>query len=126
MGGLGRRGGLSLLSGSGGSGIAAPSISYAGTPFNWEVGVAITPASPTNAGGTASGYAVISGALPAGISLNGLTGALTGTPTVEVEDQTIVIRASNAGGTSDATIHVGVLSLALFTSGAYGYWDSNI
>jgi len=126
LGRTGRGGGVILLAGSGGSGIVAPNISYAGTPFNWTVGESIGTVSPTNSGGASSSWTVQSGALPAGVSLNATTGVITGTPTVEVEDSTVVIRATNGGGSSDATIHIGVLSLALFTAGAYGYWDSNI
>ena len=56
----------------------------------------------------ATNYAVNSGSLPPGISLNASTGAITGTPTA-VGSYTFVIRASNETGgvnTSSQTINV--------------------
>jgi hypothetical protein len=46
-------------------------------------------------------YAITSGTLPAGLSLNTTTGAITGTPTVAASS-TINVTATNAGGTSTA------------------------
>lgn len=45
-------------------------------------------------------YSVVSGALPAGITLNTTTGAITGTPTV-LGVSSFVIRATNGSGTAD-------------------------
>jgi hypothetical protein len=45
-------------------------------------------------------YSVFSGALPAGLTLNTSTGAITGTPTTP-ETATFVIRATNVTGSSD-------------------------
>lgn len=82
----------------------APSISYAGSPFTWTLDVAISTANVTSNGGTVTSYAVQSGSLPTGISLNSSTGALTGTPTVE-SSGSATIRATGPGGTGDATVN---------------------
>lgn len=47
----------------------------------------------------ASSYAVYSGSLPTGISLNTSTGAVTGTPTTSGQAYSFVLSATGAGGT---------------------------
>lgn len=74
----------------------------------------ITPASPTGAYGTAFSYNIsatngpgsfniISGNLPAGLTLNSSTGAITGTPT-ETGTFNTTVTATNSSGTSDPAI----------------------
>lgn len=81
--------------------------------------------SPTN-------YAVASGALPAGLSLNSTTGAITGTPTAATVNTTVVlVRATNASGngTGNLTFSIakgnqsisGVGSTLSLASGAAAY-----
>jgi len=94
--------------------VAAPSISYDGSPYYWPGDEQMTAASPTNQGGAVDAYTVQSGALPSGVDLNALTGELTGTPTDEGTSP-VTIRATGAGGTSDAEI--------AFTSWA-PWWDA--
>jgi hypothetical protein len=53
----------------------------------------------TDADGTTVGYAVTTGSLPTGLSLNGSTGVISGTPTT-VESQTFTVTATDAGGNS--------------------------
>lgn len=101
------------------SGAAAPSISYAGSPFAWFQDVAITSASPSNAGGPITSYAVQAGSLPAGVSLNTSTGALTGTPTTAEASNTFTIRATGAGGTSDVVVTYDVFGLGLLSPDAW-------
>jgi hypothetical protein len=66
-------------------------------PINGTVGSALSNSvtaaySPTN-------YAVASGTLPTGLSLNATTGAITGTPTTATVNSTVVsVRATNASG----------------------------
>lgn len=93
--------------------VPAPVISYAGSPFSWTFGVAIATANVSSTGGTVTSYAVTSGTLPTGISLNTSTGALTGTPTVAQTAASVTITATGPGGTSDAIISVAVWGLLL-------------
>jgi hypothetical protein len=51
----------------------------------------------TDADGTSVGYALISGSLPAGLSLDGLTGQISGVATT-VGTSTFTVRATDAGG----------------------------
>jgi len=49
-------------------------------------------------GGSSITYAIVSGALPTGLSLNTSTGAITGTPTGSTGTYTITISATDSGG----------------------------
>ena len=88
---------------------AAPSISYAGSPYTWYDYYTSVSLSVTNTGGSVTSYAVTSGALPAGVSLNSSTGAITGTPTALKTAANVTIRATGPGGTSDAVLNIAVL-----------------
>jgi len=77
-----------------------------------------TVASPTFIGSSysdgvqatyATSYTVSSGSLPAGLSLNSSTGAITGTPTTE-ETQNFTIQASNSTGTISTGLQIEVQS----------------
>ena len=57
----------------------------------------------------ATSYTVSSGSLPAGLSLNSSTGAITGTPTTE-ETANFTIQASNATGTISTGLEIEVQS----------------
>ena len=65
-------------------------------------GAAITAWTPTDTGGSAifNTYTIVAGALPAGLSINALSGQISGTPTVDGV-YTWTVRATNASGTSD-------------------------
>jgi len=54
----------------------------------------------------------VSPALPAGLSLNAATGTISGTPTAATPLATYTITASNAGGSTTATIGIGVYAQA--------------
>lgn len=84
--------------------VAAPTIDY-GTPAAATEGVAysLTP-TLTGTGVTCS---VTSGSLPAGLSLNSSTGAITGTPTA-AGDSTFTVTATNAGGSASQIIAISV------------------
>ena len=60
--------------------------------------------------GPSISYALISGSLPSGLSLNRSTGAIVGTPApvAQVTSSTFVIRAANTGGISDRTFVVDI------------------
>jgi|GEM_PF-2482868 len=47
-----------------------------------------------------TGYAISSGTLPAGLSLNGTTGQISGTPTTAGNGTIVAVTATNGGGTS--------------------------
>ena len=49
-----------------------------------------------------TGYAISSGTLPAGLSLNATTGEISGTPTEAVSSSVVAVTATNGGGTSAA------------------------
>ena len=77
-------------------------------------------------------YAVASGTLPAGLSLDATTGAISGTPTTATVDSTVVlVRAANASGsgTGNLTFTIakasqsisGVASTLSLTTGAAAY-----
>src|SRR5208283_1701118 len=73
----------------------------------YTVGVAITPNSPTSAGGAVASYSV-SPALPAGVSLSTTTGAISGTPTAVAATITYTVTATNAAGSTTATLSITV------------------
>jgi hypothetical protein len=92
--------GLTWLSacGDGAQPTVAPALSYNGSqPFPAVVGeaIALTPA----VSGSIDGY-VVNPELPSGLSLNGRTGVISGTPTRASEAATFAITASYRGGLS--------------------------
>lgn len=89
------------------SGVTAPTaLSYAASPVLAQVGVALSMLSSTVTGAVDT-YSV-NPSLPAGTSLDGTTGDITGTPTVASPATAYTITATNAGGstTIDLTITV--------------------
>jgi hypothetical protein len=78
-----------------------PPTITAGQSFTGKVGVAFsqTPALTNASTRPATSWAIASGALPAGLSLNATTGAITGTPTAIVTSAPD-LRATGPGGTS--------------------------
>jgi hypothetical protein len=80
--------------------ILPPTIT-AGQSFTGKVGVAFsqTPALTDASTRPATSWAIASGTLPAGLSLNATTGAITGTPTAIVTSAPD-LRATGPGGTS--------------------------
>lgn len=67
-----------------------------------------------------SSYSIVSGQLPAGISLNTSTGAVTGTPTT-VESRSVTIRATNVTGSADTPSRTIVINPP-----APGFTDSSV
>lgn len=82
-----------------------PIISYVPAVNVYTVGVAITPISPTNIGGTPTSYS-ISGTLPAGLSFDTTTGTISGTPTATSPVTAYTVTASNSGGSGNTTITI--------------------
>jgi hypothetical protein len=87
------------------SAITAPPVVTGGASLAGKVGEAILPYQVV-ADGSPTGYAA--SGLPAGLSVNPVTGELSGTPTAATSDvgAIVTIAASNAGGTGTATITV--------------------
>jgi hypothetical protein len=78
---------------------ASPPVFTAQTPPDGTVGIGY---GYSYAATGAVSYALASGALPAGLSLNTATGAITGTPTTAATS-TFVISATNPNGTTNAS-----------------------
>ncbi len=74
------------------------------------LGQAISALRPS-VSGTVSSYAV-SPTLPAGLSLNGTTGVISGTPTAIAHASSYTITASNSSGSTTATIYITVNDVA--------------
>ncbi|MFM1753135.1 MAG: hypothetical protein RLZZ236_74 [Bacteroidota bacterium] len=83
---------------------APTSLEYS-TPIVLFKGVLITPLTPSNSGGAIVSYA-ISPSLPAGLTLNTTTGAITGRPTVPSANTDYAITGTNTGGTVSKTISI--------------------
>lgn len=88
----------------------APTLAYAGSPFTYVVGTAITTLNPTNTGGPIVSCASVP-TLPTGLSLSA-TCVLTGTPTVVAAAANYTITATNSGGTASAVINIKVNAVA--------------
>lgn len=98
--------------------VAAPSnLVYPQTAISATVGKAITPDVPT-VDGTVESYS-IAPALPAGLTIDGSTGAISGTPTAVSAKNTYTVTASNSTGstTADVTITVASGSTAILELG---------
>ena len=79
----------------------------ASVPFNYQINASNTPRS----------YALASGTLPSGLTLNTTTGLISGTPST-VGDATVTLTAENPAGTSfsqDLTISIGIAPPNIFT-----------
>lgn len=85
---------------------------------NATIGVAYTTAPLAATGITPITWSVVSGSLPAGLTLNTNTGVISGTPAASAVTSTFTIRASNSSGnyTRQFTITMGVGVPAITTS----------
>jgi len=91
---------------------AAPSgVAFSGSPFTLTKGTAMTTATPSVSGGTVTSWSV-SPALPAGLSLDNSTGAISGTPTAITSSANYTITATNAGGSDSTTVVIVVNDVA--------------
>ena len=98
---------------------APANLSYA-SPLVFFKDVAITQANPTVTGFVES-YS-ISPSLPAGLTFNTTTGAITGTPTELVVPDNYLVTATNETGSITTTISIEVTNLIQFPV----VWDLNI
>ncbi len=91
--------------------IAPSSLSYSGSSVILTKDVAITPLSATLGAGSDVTFSV-SPSLPAGLNFNTTTGLLSGTPT-ELKAVTVyTVTATNASGSTQATVSVTVIDSA--------------
>src|SRR6202000_3244682 len=90
-----------------------PVITYP-TPQVYTTLDAIAPLVPTNTGGAAEGY-IIDKPLPAGLTLDPLTGTISGIPTAVSPATDYTITANNAGGTGSFTVNITVIAKILPT-----------
>lgn len=86
--------------------IPPSNLSYT-TPNTYTKGTAIANLTPTVSGGAVISYS-ISPALPTGLSINAISGVISGTPTVISPSSTYTITASNSGGTTTKIIQIRV------------------
>ena len=82
-------------------------LSYPSPP-TFAVNAAIATLTPTVTG-TVTGYSV-SPALPAGLSLNTTTGAISGTPTAVTPQASYTVKATNASGSTTTTVSIVVVN----------------
>ncbi|WP_310594203.1 LamG-like jellyroll fold domain-containing protein [Flavobacterium sp.] len=87
--------------------LAPPSITIANNSYTGFVNTTLTTISVTSTGGAVSSFA-ISPSLPAGLSLNTTTGAISGTPTAALASTIFTITATNPAGTSSVTFSLSI------------------
>ncbi|MDP6195712.1 MAG: putative Ig domain-containing protein, partial [Candidatus Poseidonia sp.] len=91
--------------------VAPSALTYSPNTFTLTKGTAMTTVTPSNSGGTVTSYSV-SPSLPAGLSLDSSTGAISGTPTAVTSSATYTINATNTGGYDTATVTIVVNDVA--------------
>ncbi len=92
---------------------AGPVVAF--TPPNGEVGVAYT-AQPTASGGNGPyTWAVSVGTLPGGLSINAITGAITGTPTAAGTTNITVQATDSIGGTATQARTIAIVAAPTLT-----------
>jgi hypothetical protein len=82
---------------------------YSTNPAIYAEGAQIAPDVPTNSGGTAISYS-ITPALPAGLSLNTVTGIVSGDPTAVTAAANYTVTATNSGGNTTAVLSITVMA----------------
>ncbi len=100
-------------SGSGAVGctvVAPSSLVYALNPATYTTGKAVVPNVPVGQGGPVQTYSVLP-PLPTGLTLNGSTGAITGTPTAVAASATYVVTGANPGGRATVSLVIAVKDL---------------
>jgi len=98
---------VGFAAGCGSSGPSAPSnLAYPVASIHGTVGQAISPDTPTVTGKVSS-YTV-SPALPAGLTLNMTSGAISVTPTAAAPQASYTVSAQNSAGSTTSTLQVTV------------------
>jgi len=86
-------------------------VDFGATAFDFVVGDPITPITPTAAGGPVDGWSVSPG-LPSGLTLDGMTGTISGTPTIVDAGATYLVSASNSAGSAQQALTIRVVTNA--------------
>ena len=107
--------------------LTRPDVSYT-APDSLKVGVAVASITPTTTDTDIDSYEITGGSLPPGLSLNGETGVITGTPTTaNGSTQTAGVLATDAAGNVDRPqITFPVVSRADQTLTGFAYSDDAI
>ncbi len=90
---------------------AGPVVSYP-RDISGVKGVAIAPDTVVSTGGPVNSYAVTTGTLPAGLSIDSLTGIISGTPTVASASSNYVVTATGAAGSDTARVTIAIADTA--------------
>ena len=85
------------------------SLAYLSNPATYTQGTAIPNNTPANSGGAAVSYSVLP-ALPAGLTLNPVTGVISGTPTAVTLASSYSVTATNTGGSTSTLLSITVVS----------------
>jgi len=89
---------------------AAPTaLAYLINPAIYIQGSAITANNPTSSGGVVISYAILP-ALPAGLTLNPVTGVISGTPSEVIPAASYSVTATNTGGSTSTLVSITVVS----------------
>jgi 6-phosphogluconolactonase (cycloisomerase 2 family) len=91
--------------------IAPTALAYSVNPATYFKGVAITPNTPSNTGGTIISYSV-SPALPAGLALSTTTGIISGTPTALMAAANFTVTGTNTGGFATVSVSITINDVA--------------
>jgi mono/diheme cytochrome c family protein len=91
--------------------LAPSNLKYTTNPLSATVGSAITQDVATFTGGATTTFSV-NPALPAGLTLNAATGAISGTPTAVSAASNYVVTAQNTGGSTTVNLTIQVLAVA--------------
>jgi hypothetical protein len=83
-------------------------LSY-NSPVGYILNQAITPNVPVRTGGAPTSYGV-NPALPTGLTLNGTTGVISGTPTAVAAAANYTVTGTNSAGSVQATVNIAVTS----------------
>ncbi|MGO9765067.1 MAG: beta-propeller fold lactonase family protein [Myxococcaceae bacterium] len=87
--------------------VAPSNLTYSSNPATYTIGTPITDNTPSNGGGTVTGYSVTP-SLPAGLLFSSSTGVISGTPTVVSGATSYAVKASNSGGSTTVSLSITV------------------
>ena len=95
--------------------VAPSDLTYSRNPAVYKKDVAITNNTPSSSGGAVVSYSV-SPALPAGLSLDGTTGVISGTPSAVTAESTYTVTAMNSGGSTSVGLGITVNDFARYVT----------